>query len=57
MRSAARTVGVIPARLSALANLAVIGAYPIGSRIVSTVDALVSYALFVHGREFGDTAG
>ncbi len=52
---AARTVGVILAGLSALANLAFIGAYPIWSMIIITVDVLVIYALTVHGRELRDS--
>jgi hypothetical protein len=48
---AARVVGVILAGLSALANLVFIGAYPIWSIIIITVDVLVIYALTVHGRE------
>ena len=52
---AARTVGVILAGLSALANLAFIGAYPIWSVIIITVDVLVIYALTVHGRELRDS--
>ena len=53
---AARTVGVILAALSALANMAFIGAYPIWSLLIITVDILVIYALIVHGREMHDTA-
>ena len=53
---AARTVGVILAGLSALANLVFIGAYPIWSTIVITVDVLVIYALTVHGRELRDSS-
>jgi hypothetical protein len=53
---AARTVGVILAGLSALANLAFIGAYPIWSMIIITVDVLVIYALTVHGRELRSTS-
>jgi len=52
----ARTVGVILAGLSALANMAFIGAYPIWSLIIITVDVLVIYALIVHGRELHDSA-
>jgi hypothetical protein len=48
---AARVVGVILAGLSALANLVFIGAYPVWSVIIITVDVLVIYALTVHGRE------
>jgi hypothetical protein len=53
---AARTVGVILAGLSALANLVFIEAYPIWSVIIITVDVLVIYALTVHGRELKDSA-
>jgi hypothetical protein len=53
---AARTVGVILAGLSALANLVFIEAYPIWSLIIITVDVLVIYALTVHGRELKDSA-
>jgi hypothetical protein len=52
---AARTVAVILAGLSALANLAFIEAYPIWSVIVITVDVLVIYALTVHGGELRDS--
>jgi hypothetical protein len=53
---AARTVGVILAGLSALANLLFIEAYPFWSIIIITVDVLVIYSLTVHGRELKDTA-
>ena len=53
---AARTVGVILAGLSAIANLLFIEAYPFWSVIVITVDVLVIYALTVHGRELKGTA-
>jgi len=52
---AARTVGVILAGLSALANMAFIGAYPFWSILIITVDVLVIYALTVHGRELKDS--
>ena len=52
---AARTIGVILAGLSALANMAFIGAYPFWSIIIITVDVLVIYALTVHGRELKDS--
>jgi hypothetical protein len=52
---AARTVGVILAGLSALANLVFIEAYPIWSIIIITVDVLVIYALTVHGGELKDS--
>ncbi|TFV93020.1 hypothetical protein E4P40_00770 [Blastococcus sp. CT_GayMR20] len=51
----ARTVGVILAGLSALANMAFIGAYPVWSLLIITVDILVIYALTVHGRELRDS--
>ena len=53
----ARTVGVIVAAVSALANMAFIGAYPFWSLLIITVDVLVIYALIVHGRELHDSAG
>jgi hypothetical protein len=53
---AARIVGVILAGLSALANMAFIGAYPFWSLLIITVDVLVIYALTVHGRELRDSA-
>ena len=52
---AARTVGVILAALSAVANLVFIEAYPFWSIIIITVDVLVIYALTVHGRELKDS--
>jgi hypothetical protein len=48
---AARTVAVLLAVLSAIANLLFIEAYPLWSVIIITVDVLVIYALTVHGRE------
>jgi hypothetical protein len=48
---AARAVAVVLAVLSALVNLLFIGAYPIWSVLIITVDVLVIYALTVHGRE------
>jgi hypothetical protein len=48
---AARSVGVLLATLSAVANLLFIAAYPIWSVVIITVDVLVIYALTVHGRE------
>jgi hypothetical protein len=53
---AARTVGVILAGLSALVNLVFIGAYPIWSIVIITVDVLVIYALTVHGRELHESS-
>jgi len=52
---AARTIGVILAGLSALVNMAFIGAYPVWSLLIITVDVLVIYALIVHGRELRDS--
>jgi hypothetical protein len=52
---AARMVGVVLAGLSALANMAFIGAYPVWSLLIITVDVLVIYALTVHGRELRDS--
>jgi hypothetical protein len=48
---AARVVGIILAVLSAVVHLAFIGAAPVWSTIVITIDVLVIYALAVHGRE------
>jgi hypothetical protein len=53
---AARTVGVILAGLSAFVNLVFIGAYPLWSIVIITVDVLVIYALTVHGRELHDSS-
>jgi len=53
---AARTVGVILAGLSALVNMAFIGAYPVWSILIITVDVLVIYALTVHGKELRDSS-
>jgi hypothetical protein len=47
----ARTVAVVLAGLSAIANLLFIEAYPFWSIIVITVDILVIYAVTAHGRE------
>jgi hypothetical protein len=54
---AARVIAVFLAGLSAIANLAFVGVYPIWSLVVITVDVLVMYALIVHGgevKEMGD---
>jgi hypothetical protein len=51
---AARTLGVILAGLSALANLLFIAAYPFWSLTIIAIDVLVIYALTVHGRELRD---
>ncbi len=47
----ARSVGVLLAGLSALANMAFISAYPVWSLIVIAIDVFVIYALTVHGGE------
>ncbi len=47
----ARVFGIALAFLSAVANLAFIGAYPVWGVIIITVDVLVIYALSVHGSE------
>jgi hypothetical protein len=53
---AARTVGVILAGISALANLIFIEAYPVWSVLIIAVDVVVIYSLTVHGHELRDTA-
>ncbi|MGZ4649792.1 MAG: DUF7144 family membrane protein [Kineosporiaceae bacterium] len=50
----ARTVGVIAAFLSLLANFSFVSAYPVWAIILITVDVLIIYALTVHGREMQD---
>ncbi len=47
----ARVFGIAVAFLSAVVNLAFLGAYPVWGVIMITVDVLVIYALSVHGRE------
>jgi NADH:ubiquinone oxidoreductase subunit H len=47
----ARTVGVVVAMISAIANFAFIPYQPVWSIIIVTVDVLVIWALTVHGRE------
>ncbi|MGH2773838.1 MAG: DUF7144 family membrane protein [Actinomycetota bacterium] len=47
----ARTVGVILAMLSAIANFAFIPFYPVWSLVIIAVDAFVIWALTVHGRD------
>jgi hypothetical protein len=49
----ARTVGVIVACLSAIANFAWLPYSPVWSIAIITVNVLVIYALTVHGRELG----
>jgi hypothetical protein len=47
----ARTVGVILAGLSMVANFLFLPVYPLWSIIVITIDVLVIWALTAHGRE------
>ncbi|HEY7430531.1 MAG TPA: hypothetical protein VH641_07350 [Streptosporangiaceae bacterium] len=47
----ARVLGIIFAAVSAIVNLAFIGAYPIWSIIIIALDVVVIYAIAVHGRE------
>ena len=49
----ARTIGVIMAFLSAIANFAWLPYSPVWSAIAITICVLVIYALTVHGRELG----
>jgi hypothetical protein len=51
----ARTIGVIMAFLSAVANFAWLPYYPVWSVIVITICVLVIYALIVHGRELASS--
>jgi len=46
-----RTVGVILAMLSALANMAFLPHYPLWSLLIITIDIFVIFALIVHGHE------
>jgi hypothetical protein len=50
-----RTVGVILACLSILANFFFIPVYPLWALTIITIDALVIWALTAHGRELGPT--
>jgi hypothetical protein len=52
----ARTVGVIVAMVSAIANFAWIPYYPIWAIVVLTIDVLVIWALTAHGREIAQTS-
>jgi len=52
---AARILAVAIAGFSAIVNLVFIGAYPVWSVIIITVDVLVIYAITVHGRELRDS--
>ena len=47
----ARTVGVIAAAVSLIANFAFIPAYPLWALVVVTIDVLVIWALTAHGSE------
>jgi hypothetical protein len=47
----ARTVGVIAASVSLIANFVFIPAYPLWAIVVVTIDVLVIWALTAHGRE------
>jgi hypothetical protein len=47
----ARTVGVIVASISLVANFLFLPVYPLWSLIVITIDVLVIWALTAHGRE------
>jgi hypothetical protein len=49
-----RVVGVLLASISALANFAFIPVYPVWSVLMIIVDALVIYALIVHGSEMSE---
>jgi hypothetical protein len=50
----ARTVAIIVAVVSAIANITFLAAYPVWSILVITLDVLVIYAVAVHGREVVD---
>ena len=50
----ARTVGVIVASLSLIANFFFIPAYPLWALTVITLDVLVIWALTAHGKEMRD---
>ncbi len=50
----ARTVGVILATLSAIANFAFIPFYPVWSLVIISLDVFVVWALTVHGRDIVD---
>lgn len=47
----ARFLGVVLAAISLVANLAYVNTYPIWSITIMIIDALVIYALIVHGGE------
>jgi hypothetical protein len=46
-----RTIGIILAALSALANFAFIPYYPIWSLVIIALDVFVIWALAAHGRD------
>ncbi len=50
----ARTVGVIMASISLIANFAFLPAYPFWSLVIIVIDMLVIWALTVHGSELRD---
>ena len=47
----ARSIGVIVAGISMIANFLALPVYPVWSIILLTIDVLVIYALIAHGRE------
>jgi hypothetical protein len=47
----ARTIAILVAAVSAVANITFLAAYPLWSTIVIALDILVIYAVSVHGRE------
>ncbi|GIF02636.1 DUF7144 family membrane protein [Actinoplanes siamensis] len=49
----ARIVAIVIGTLSALANLAMLPAYPFWSSVVIALDMLCIYAITAHGREIG----
>lgn len=50
-RTWARTIGIVLAALSVLANVVFFSAYPLWSALVIVLGLVVIYALAVHGRE------
>lgn len=53
-RAWGRTIGVVMAATSAIANMAFIGVYPFWSILVIVVDVIIIYSLIVHGSELGE---
>jgi hypothetical protein len=49
-----RTIGIIMAVVSAIANMAFVPAYPVWAILIIAVDVIVIYALAVHGGEARD---